>query len=362
MGILTYFKNLLSTRPRPKSLHGLTGVDFADALFHNLVAEQSVPGISVTILQNGQMLLKKGYGYSDLQQRTPMDPEKSILRIASISKCITGLAFGKMVEDGLLDWDDSLYKHVPYYPKKQYDFSLRQLASHTAGIRGYRGKEFALNQAYSIKEGIEVFKNDPLIFQPGRGYLYNSYDFVLLSLAMQEASGIPFASYVREKILKPLKMNMTLTPEELPSDLTRSIKTSEFYTKRVSGFRKAVEVNNSYKLSGGGYLSSSSDIAKMGQAVLERQLLNKETYEELFTAQIINEKSSFYGLGFQVSQDDSMRPFIGHVGNSVGAYTNLFIYPEDKTVIAILTNCTDPKVQLVYDRAIAQVFGAGTST
>lgn len=360
MPLFTFLKNLFSSQPSFESLDGLRGTEYADVLFHNLVVEQKIPGISATIMHKGEIVLQKGHGYSNLGKKQSIDPQKSIFRIASISKCVTGLTLGKMVEEGLLDWDDSFYNYVPHYPKKKHDFSLRQLASHTAGIRGYRGKEFALNQPYSIGESIEVFKDDPLVFAPGKGYLYNSFDFVLLSLAMQEASGVNFEDYVKEKVLIPLGMQDTITPREV-HELPRSIGT-KFYTKRTDGFREAVEVNNFYKLAGGGYLSTSWDIAKMGKAILEQRLLKKETYKQLFAAHKANGKSTYYGLGFQVSQDLSGNSFFGHVGNSVGAYTNFFVYPDEQLVVSLLINCTDPKVQQAIDTAIAEIInGIGIS-
>ncbi|MBO0342943.1 MAG: serine hydrolase domain-containing protein [Bacteroidota bacterium] len=347
----TYIRNLFAPLPKVKSLEGLHGVEKANVLFNNLVAEKKVPGLAVTILDKGEILLQKGYGFADIDNRIKVHPKDTVFRIASISKCITGLALGKMVEDGIVDLDESLYTYVPYYPKKKYDFTLRQLASHTAGIRGYRGKEYALNQEYSIKEGIEVFKNDPLFFEPGKSYLYNSFDFVLLSLAMQEASGTPFPDYVKEHILTPLGLKYTFSPEGLDfSSKTR------FYTKRSLYFQEAVQVNNTYKLAGGGYLSTCDNVATLGQAILERKLLKNETYEQLLTSQTIDGKPIYYGLGFQVSQDSKGRPFVGHVGNSVGAYTNLFVYPGQKKVVAILINCTDPKVKPILDEAIDALF------
>lgn len=357
--MLSFFKSLFSSKTRIEPLHGLEGVEFADATFHNLVAEQRTLGISVTIVKDGELVLQKGYGHIDLESRITVEPKDTIFRIASISKCITGLAFGKMVEEGILNWDDSFYKYVPYYPIKKYDFTLRQLASHTAGIRGYRGKEFALNRPYSIEESIEVFKDDPLVFQPGKRYLYNSFDFVLLSLAMQEASGIPFEDYVNEKVLKPLAMDSTITPKEGTKILDLAV--SEFFTKKASGFKKAVEVNNFYKLAGGGYLSTSSDIAILGQAILEQLLLQKKTYQQLLTAQMVNGKSTYYGLGFQVSQDAHGRPFVGHVGNSVGAYTSLYVYPEENTVIAMLSNSGNASIQDVLNEAYQLILGISTS-
>ncbi|MEM8927291.1 MAG: serine hydrolase [Bacteroidota bacterium] len=155
-------------------------------------------------------------------------------------------------------------------------------------------------------------------------------------------------------------MDTTFTPFEISNQ--PDLKVSEFYTKRASGFKKAIEVNNFYKLAGGGYLSTSIDIAKMGQAILEKQLFKKGIYGQLFWPQRVNKKSTFYGLGFQVSQDAIGRSFVGHIGNSVGAYTNFFVYPKDKVVISILINCTDPKIQDKLDGAVKAVISLNDSS
>ena len=339
----------------------MAGLERTDAQLDNLVATHRVPGMVVTLMDHGQKVLHKGYGKADVETNIPMDQDHSLLRIASISKCITGLALGRMMEEGLVDLDADFREYVPEYPKGAYCFSIRQLAGHTAGIRGYRGKEFALNQNLSIEQGIEIFKNDPLIYEPGKGYLYNSFDFVLLSLAMERASGRSFAAYVRENVLDPLGLRATFSPKELvehgDSLKRQGLKTANFYTPCPLGFRAALAVDNNYKLAGGGYLSTAADIARLGQAVLEGKLLQKSTYEILLTSQIVQGSPTYYGLGFQVSRDASGREFVGHLGNSVGAYTQMYVYPDRQKVISLLINCTDPKIQGALDEALDPFLG-----
>jgi len=363
--LLRYFQNYFAAKNILGDDAILNGLVAADALFTSLVAEKKIPGLAISVLKNGKVYFEKGYGHSDLEQKINVAARTTSFRIASVSKCITGMALGKMVEDGIVHWDDSIYKHVPYFPKKKYDFSLRQLAGHTAGIRGYRGKEFALNQPCSIKESIVIFKNDPLVFEPGTDYLYTSFDFVLLSLAMQEASGISFGAYVAQHILQPLGMVATGPEQHIPDGQSGEEKSignalqqsrqghALYYTKTATGYRKAVEVNNLFKLAGGGYLSTSADIAKLGQAILEHKILSPNTYKELLSSQTAGGTSTYYGLGFQVGKDKKGRTFFGHVGNSVGAYSNFFVYPEQRMVFSILINCTDPKVQDILDEVIA---------
>ena len=351
--LLKYFKNFFSSEFTPRKINELEGLAKVDATLQQLVLEEKLPGISVTILSKGKHILNKAYGYAAIEEKAIIHTSKTVFRIASISKCITALAFGKMVEEGILDWDDSFYKHVTDYPQKKHDFTLKQLASHTAGIRAYRGKEFGLNKPFSIEESLSVFKNDPLVFEPGKGYLYNSFDFVLLSLAMEKASGVPFQDYVKEKILDPLEMTTTFSLSKEQSSILEN--QAQPYTKNRTGFKKAMQVNNFYKLAGGGYIASSEDIAKLGEAILNKNLLKSETFKEILTAQYINNTSTYYGLGFQVSEDKEGRPFVGHVGSSVGAYSNLFVYPKEKLVVAILVNCTDPKIQETLDEMVTNL-------
>ncbi len=358
--ITQYLKDFFAFKRTLGNDTELIGMVKADALLNTLITEQKVPGIAVTVLKEGKTILQKGYGYADLTQEIHVDPINTCFRIASVSKPIAATALAKMVADGRIDLEASFYDYVPYYPKKKYDFTLRQLASHTAGIRGYQGTEYGLNKPYSIKEGIAIFKDDELLFKPGTDYLYNSFDWVLLSLAMQEVSGIPFEDYVYENVLQPLQMTHTMAEggnrnDEITQNEDADLRPpnrAKFYSKNRRGFRDAIPVNNTYKLAGGGYLSTTADIAKFGQAVLEGNILDKTLMEPFLTSQTIGQTKTYYGLGWQVSEDAKGRPFYGHIGNGVGGYSNFFVYPKQQLVIAILINCTNPNVQEELDAVI----------
>jgi len=354
----------------------LGGLAASDAILCDLVNEKKVPGLAITVIKDGKTILQKGYGYADLEKEISIDPSKTIFRIASVSKPIAATALAHMVANEQIDLDASFYDYVPYFPKKKRDFTIRQLASHTAGIRGYKGMEYGLNKPYTIKESIEIFKDDALLFEPGTNYLYNSYDWVLISLAMQEVSGIPFEVYVKEKVLGPLGMantfapNVTLSarPNDTVGQAVEGLRNSKeastalslidnlatFYSKNRLGFRKAIPVNNFYKLAGGGYLSTCEDISKLGQAYLDGEILNEEIRTKFLTSETVNGKPTYYGLGWQVSEDKVGRHYYGHIGNGVGGYSNFLVYPEEQMVFSIVINCTDPKVQDDLDK-VAEV-------
>ncbi len=321
-------------------------------LFEALAREGKLPGMAVKVLQDGATLLEAGFGLADIDSATPVNPARTVFRVASISKPIAATALLKLVGEGKIGLDDSLYKYLPSYPPKQFDFTIRQLASHTAGLRSYKGKEYALDKPYSIAEGLQVFQDDPLEFEPGKGYLYNSFDWVLLSRVMEVVSGIPFRDYVSREVLEPL--GMAHTCPEIPGHLPEDIAT--FYTRNFSGFRKAVPVDNRYKLAGGGYLSTVGDIARLGEAYRTGQLEYAGLQTEFLTSETIEGKPTYYGLGWEVSRDSEGRDFYGHTGNSVGAYSLFRVYPEERVVVVILVNCTNPGVEKQLESGINAIF------
>lgn len=345
--ILSYFKHVFSSKKEQVKISKLSGLDRADALLQKLIDDRKIPGLAIAVANKSKTYFEKGYGYADLEKQQPVKPKETIFRIASVSKPIAATALAHMVAEKQIDLDASLYTYVPYFPKKEWDFSIRQLASHTAGIRSYKGTEYGLNKSYSIKEGITVFKDDDLLFKPGTDYHYNSFDWILISLAIQEVSGIPFEDYVQEKVLHPLGMKNT-KPE-----ITATTAYANFYSRNRLGFREAIPVNNLYKLAGGGYVSTTEDIIKLGQAYLNKEILSNEIINQFITSEVIANKLTYYGLGWQVSTDKKGNSYYGHIGNGVGGYSNFYIYPKEQLVISILVNCTNPNIQEELDEVVA---------
>ncbi|MDP5231905.1 MAG: beta-lactamase family protein [Cellulophaga sp.] len=355
--LLTYLKDIFAFRRMVGDDQKLQGLAKADYLLSQLIKNKKVPGLAISVLKEGKNYFQKGYGFASIENKVAVNPQTSVFRIASVSKPIAATALANMVADGLIDLDASFYKYVPYYPKKKWDFTIRQLASHTAGIRAYQGKEYGLNEPYSIKESIKLFQEDDLLFKPGTSYHYNSFGWILISLAMEEASGISFENYVSEKVLELLSLQHTFAADISGIDAVKKgqLHITKFYSRNALGFREAIPVNNHFKMAGGGYLATSEDIAKFGQAFLDKKVLNDAVLSQFLTSEIINNTPTYYGLGWQVSQDKAGRNYYGHIGNGVGGYSNFFVYPEEKMVISILTNCTNPEIQEDLDALMNEI-------
>ena len=318
----------------------------AEKILYYLIQEEIIPGASVTVTKQGKIIWQGGYGYANLSKKTPIDPQKTIFRVASMSKAITGVLLARLQEQKKFDWNLSLYEYVPDFPQKPFDFTIKQLGGHLAGIRSYKANEYTLNKNYTIEEGINLFKDDILQSAPGTKFLYSSYGINLISLAIEKCLNKKFEDIAKEEVFKPLNMWRTfpdrgkiITDEAIP------------YTRTKKGLDKATEVNNYFKLAGGGFLSTSHNIAKMGTAIERHSFLSQAVENEMLKKQCTTDDVEInYGIGWQNQRDWNGRDYFGHTGMGVGGFGWLSVYPNEQVVIVMLFNVTDPQISIYLQR------------
>ena len=318
----------------------------AEKILYYLIQEEIIPGASVTVTKQGKIIWQGGYGYANLSKKTPIDPQKTIFRVASMSKAITGVLLARLQEQKKFDWNLSLYEYVPDFPQKPFDFTIKQLGGHLAGIRSYKANEYTLNKNYTIEEGINLFKDDILQSAPGTKFLYSSYGINLISLAIEKCLNKKFEDMAKDEVFKPLNMWRTfpdrgkiITDEATP------------YTRTKKGLDKATEVNNYFKLAGGGFLSTSHDIAKMGTAIERHSFLSQAVENEMLKKQCTTDDVEInYGIGWQNQRDWNGRDYFGHTGMGVGGFGWLSVYPNEQVVIVMLFNVTDPQISIYLQR------------
>lgn len=301
----------------------------------NFLKNEQIPGMAISISKNDQLIFSQGFGFSNIKKKQKVYPEKTKFRIASISKTLTALALGKLVDKNLIVLDSSLYKYVPNFPIKKYDFTIRQVGGHIAGIRHYKGREFLINKEMSINDGLNVFKSSKLLFEPQTNYKYSTFGWNLLSVAIQNSAKVDYFSFMNDSIFIPLKMMNS----EIENKKLSNSNLTQFYIKRKNKIQKGPKVNNRFKAAGGGYLSTSEDLIRFGNQFIKPILISKNTLKELTTPQILtNGKSTKYGVGIVVSKTKKNLLRLAHSGGGVGATAYLLIYPEKEIVISILTN------------------------
>ena len=315
----------------------------ANDVAETFLKENKIPGMAISVSENGKIIWSEGFGYSNIKLKTEVSPSETQFRIASISKSITAAALAKLADDGKLYFDESIYTYVPDFPKKEYEFTVRQVGGHIAGIRHYNGQEFILNEKMTIVEGLDIFKNSPLRFKPGSDYGYSTYGWNLLSVVVQNASETPFNDYMQETIFKPLKMEST-TLDLSDSDMPNR---TQFY--RITNDDVIVlgkPVSNEHKVAGGGFLSTSDDLIRFGNEIISPQIVSEASIKELVTPQTLDSgKSTNYGIGFSIGTTQKDTPKYSHSGGGIGASTLLMIYPEENIVISILSNLSQAPIR-----------------
>jgi serine beta-lactamase-like protein LACTB len=299
-----------------------------------------VPGVSVAVGVDGAVVWSEGFGYADLENRVPAT-EQTRFRVGSVSKPITAAAVGLLVEQGRLDLDAPVQKYVPTFPEKRWPITTRQLAGHLAGVRHYRGAESYSSKHYTtVLEGLEIFQDDTLLYEPGTRYSYSSYGWNLISAVLEGASGENFLQYMQDRVFEPLGL------AHIVADHVDSIipHRTRFYARTRAGtVLNADYVDSSYKWAGGGFLSNTADLVRFGMAHLTDELLRPETVALLWTSQTTTEgEETGYGIGWDVGSDYEGRRIVSHGGSSIGGRAHLLIFPDDGVVVAMLANSSAP--------------------
>src|SRR5215470_17178777 len=297
---------------------------------------RGIPGFNVAVAIDGKISYSEGFGYADLEQRVPAW-QITKFRIGSVSKPLTSAALMKLVEQGKIDLDAPIQKYVPTFPDKGAVITARMLAGHLGGIRHYKENEVDNQKHYdSVVDGLERFKDDPLVVPPGTKFSYSSYGYNLLSAAIQTAAGKPFLDFEQEQVFTPL--GLLNTTADQPADIIP--QRARFYSGGKSvPTHNAMFVDNSYKWAGGGFISTSEDLARFGSALFQPGYLKAESLALLFTPQKAKDgKETGYGMGWFIGKSKSGKRIFEHSGGSVGGTSDLVLYPDTHLVVACVCN------------------------
>lgn len=321
----------------------------------------NVPSVSVAVGVEGQLVWSAAYGYADLENKIAASP-KTTYRIGSTSKAVTSTALMRLVQSGGLDLDQEVSQLVKDYPEKAYEFTTRQLLSHTAGFPDYEdlgisGAWFTLtnlHQFYSVEEGLKVFKDRPLLFEPDTEFKYNSFDLVMASRVLEVNSGLSFSEFLQAEVFQPLGMENIY----LDHGGYRSAEEAEFYQMKPGAYRgwhffglPNRNQNLSYKWAGGGIVASPTDLVKMGNALVnDSAFISFDIRNEFFTPKRlasgeVNEQR--YALGWRSYKDHGSAYLLGeeqkfwmvhHGGVSKGSMNLLLLFPDQQLVVDVAIN------------------------
>ncbi len=344
----------------PAPLRHAAVVAPARALVRADIAERGYPGIAIAVSVDGETVWSEGFGYADLEHRVPMRPSVKF-RVGSISKSMTAAAAATLVENGRLDLDAPIQRYVPAFPEKAHPITTRQLGGHLAGIRHYRGRENFIRDPYAtVLDALSIFKDDPLLHEPGAAFAYTSYGFNLISAVVAGAADEPFLDYMRDAVFRPLGMRATVADFVTPIVPGRT----RYYVRDADGrVVNAPFVNNSYKWAGGGFLSTTGDVLRFANAHLDDRFLSESSRKLLFTEQQTRDGDGVgYGFGWFIRTRDDGRRLLSHSGGSVGGTSLMVVQPDTRVVVVGLINLTGANNGVVREVLDLFIDAAAAST
>lgn len=337
------------------------------------ISAQNLPGLSVAVGVGADIVWAEGFGWADLARRTPVAPDTRF-RIGTASIALTSAAAGLLLEQRRLALDAPIQAYVPEYPKKPWPVTLRQVMAHTAGIRSDGGDEGPLFGTHCDRpvEALGAFGDKALLFEPGTAYRHSRYGWILVSAAIEQATGESFARFIRERVFEPLGMNDT-RPD---ADTQRSAKRATSYFPRYAadpryGPHPMRDVDYSCYAGASLFVSTPSDLVRFALGLGNGRLLRPETVMLLQTGQQLRSgESTGYGLGWDietVALGGVARPIVGHDGDLLGGMvSSLWIIPPSHgdtstapLVVAVTSNTSYADTKELA-RAIADAFVTAT--
>ncbi|MDA1265655.1 MAG: serine hydrolase [Planctomycetota bacterium] len=312
-----------------------------ERLAKQAIEAQELVGLAVGVVLDGEVAFTQHYGFEDREKEVPVSAQTRF-RWASISKPITAVAALQLARTGKLDLDRDIREYVPEFPAKDHPITARQLLSHQGGIVHYLNgpvirteREYKTEHPFeSVLLALDTFKESPLVAEPGTQYSYTTHGYILLSAVVERAGKQSYWEQVQQRIVERAKL-ASLEPDYQWTQIEH----------RAVGYRRitgiAVRGSNtdvSWKLGGGGYLSTVADLAGFAAALMGDGLLTEEDKAIAWApAKLANGSSTGYGLGFGVRRENG-ELFVQHSGSQEKTRTMMRMLPERGLAVVLMTN------------------------
>ena len=326
--------------------------DKTDKFIEQEMKVRNIPGLALTIIQNGKRTKTETYGYANLELKVPVSRDTAF-EIGSVTKQFTAAGIMKLVQQGKLSTSDKISKHLKGTPSAWSEITVRHLLTHTSGIKSYTGLDgYALSLHLTQDQFIEKIGALPLEFQPGAKWSYCNTAYNLLGFIIENLSGKGYWEFMGENIFGPAGMVNTTNREP-----------SIIIPNRASGYEKDKNgrlINRDYDVtdifSAGAIVSTLGDLSKWDAALETNDILTSDSKREMWTATKLNDGSTKnYGYAWYVDTLEGHKN-IGHSGSTSGFSASFQRFPDDHLTVIVLCNSGDSGVATVIAKAIAKFY------
>jgi CubicO group peptidase (beta-lactamase class C family) len=319
----------------PKALDPADLEAFIGGLVNAQLEARNIPGAVVTVVQGGEIVFARGYGWADAGAREPVDPDTTLFRIGSVSKLFTYTAAMQLAEEGLLDLEADVTTYLPELEiPATYDEPIRvwHLMTHTAGFEEHADELFA-REAEAMRPLHEILAEQlpARVRPPGELAAYSNHGVGLLGLVIERVSGQSWEAYVEESIMTPLAMDGSTPRQPVPDALAANL--SNGY-RPVPGSPDAQPFSFVPLGPAGGISATGTDMARFMIAHLQDGRLEEARILEEDTARRMHDRRFGHdprlpGMahGFYEGVIDG-QPTLGHDGGMPNFITRLLLLPE----------------------------------
>jgi CubicO group peptidase (beta-lactamase class C family) len=346
LGLLGIFLVLLASlapvagrpaKPRAEDAEPLPRADLeaVERAITATMAEQGIPGLSVALVTGNRLCYAAGYGLADVENYVPAKAS-TVYRWASIAKPVTATAVMQLAQQGKLDLDKPVQAYCPGFPRKPWPVTPRHLLGHVSGIRNFRDNaEGRSKQHYNtLREALDLFKDDPLEHEPSARMTYSTYGYNLLGCAVEGASGMAFADYLQKHIFTPAGMRRARVDDAFAIIPNRA----QGYTQEGGELRNAEFTDTSNRIPAGGLCSTAEDLARFAIALQRGVLVNRDTLKAMWTSQKTRDgKATGYGLGWHLAERKGRKEVL-HGGVQPRVTNVLYLLPEQGVAVVLLSN------------------------
>ena len=328
--------------------------EFADNFFKKNMNSYHIPGAVLVVVKDGRVILSKGYGYADLKNQVPVSPERTVFRVASISKLFTSTALLQLKDQNKLGFHEDINKYlkdINIENKYATPVTIHHLLTHTAGF----DEKIFIGNWYKYSENIPFYENakaniPPLIREPGLVTQYSNFGMQLAGCLVQDVSGEPFNNYMERHVLRPLKMNNSSF--RLTKDIINNMAQGYYYDGRYTSYR----LHRFYgipALPAAGLNATGLDMANFIIANLQRgqlgntRILSEESVKEMHSQQFSNHPK-LPGICYGFMEDFSFgQRLLEHGGWEPGFASELVLIPEENSgyFIAVNVSCYNSFLQ-----------------
>lgn len=327
-----------------------SGIRLLEAWIEAQMAYRGQPGLSVGIVYDQELVWSRGYGFADEEKKLPATPQTNY-RIASISKLFTATAILQLRDQGKLELDDPVGKHLPWFKIRNKfpgapAITIRQLLTHTSGLPRESDFPYWTDARFPTREQmIARLAEQESVYAPEIRWKYSNLALALAGEIVQAVSGEPYADYIHRHILEPLGMTSSsvLVPEE------HRLRLATAYGRRLPDLTRALRPFMDTKgITPAANLSSTvEDLARFASLQFRdaevggSQILKGSTLREMHRVHWLDpDWQAGWGLGFRVWREEK-RTLFGHGGALAGYRTQLAIDAQDKIAVILMTNADD---------------------